>query len=427
MCRGYIGIYNVLFNQFNPHCITSFVGDELEESDVDEVMERKRFPQQRFSPVNPARARSLTPEKGRYFSPIPVSRCWTPDVIRHNANFIQSSTSTFPQYRPNDIAAVMQQRKQATNISGNQESLSLQSGPKSAFTTIESIMKVNSTREEVEANTAVSKDSSSDENRASKTTHTSSFQGNMVNLSVQRSAPNFISIPTSNPTTTRQHNPILPGSSLLHTTTGRPLLAVPRMPESDKTTLANVQYGSIPHLVYSSCGNAGRDGCSFPGQGLTYHQSPSGSYVSPMVALPYPGGPLQDKMITAISPLSSQIPTSSVLRPSSNVVSHGGYPLVSTLFSPVVNIHLPQQGGAGMYALPDGSGLDQGGKGIIKNQTNEKDGTDKKHDGVQNQSSQTLAVSSGFATRQDNKCPGEKEGKTTKNILKKYVPDGMEQ
>ena len=395
-------------------------------------MERKHFPQQRFSPVNPARARSLTPEKGRYFSPIPVSRCWTPDVIRHNANFIQSSTSTFPQYRPNHIAALMQQRKQATNISGNKERSSLQSSPKSAFTTIESIMKVNSTREEVEANTAVSKDSSSDENRASETTHTSSFQGNMVNLSVQqRSIPNFISIPTSNPATTRQHNPILPGSSMLHTITGRPLLAVPRMPESDKTTSANVQYGSIPQLVYSSCANVGRDGCSFPGQGLTYHQSPSGSYVSPMVALPYPGGPLQDKVITAISPLSSQISTNSVLRPSSNVVSHGGYPLVSTLFSPVVNIHLPQQGGAGMYALPDGSGFDQSEKGIIKNQTNEKDGTEmipgKKHDGVQNQSSQTLAVSSGFATRQNNKCPGEKEGTTTKNILKKYVADGMEQ
>lgn len=389
-------------------------------------MERKRFPQQRFSS---ARARSLTPEKGRYFSPIPVSRCWTPDIIRHNVNFLQSSTSSFPQYRPNDIPALMQQRKQATNISGNKESLP---GPQSAFTTIES-KKMNSTREEGEANAAVSKPrkgSSSDDNRASKTTPTSSFQGNTVNLSVpSRSTPNFISIPTTNPATTRQHNPNLSGSSLLHTITGRPLLAVPRMPESDKTTLASVQYGSIPQLVYSSCGNVGRDGCSFPGQGLMYHQAPPGSYVPPMVALPYPGGPLQDKV--SINPLSAQIPTSPLLHPSSNIIGHGGYPLVSTLFSPVVNIHLPQQAGAGIYALPEGAGFDQGGKGLIKNQTNEKDAIEmiagKKHDGVQKQSSQTLGVSSGFPVRQDNKSPGEKEGKTTKNILKKYVPDGMEQ
>lgn len=415
-------------------CKENVTGDELDESDVDEMMESKCFPQQRFSPINPARSKSLTPEKSRYFSPITVSRPWTPDIGKRNATFLRTSTSNFSKYGSNDATALMQQRKRATNTFETNEKpvLSFQSGSKSAFKSIES-KKVNSIGQESETNVVSSKkelkDCASDENGPTTTTLTSSYKGNMMNLSLpSRSTPNAISIPASNAVVSVcqsfQSKPNLAASSMLHTTAGRPLLAVSKIPDSDKTTLTNVQYGSIPHLVYSSSAdNIAIDGCSFSGEALTYHQGSTGSYVPPMMALAYSGRPLQDKLISPIGALSAQIPArpAALRRPAcGNMIGHGSYPLVNALFSPVVNIHVQQQQQGGFYGLPDSFGFDV--KGIITNQRNkEPDGTEKnpakKHDGG----------FSGSASLRDIKSPGEKEGKITKNILKKYVPDGMEQ
>lgn len=398
-------------------------------------MENKRFPQQRFSPVNPARARSLTPERSRYFSPIPISRPMTPDFNGRHSKFVQSSTGTFPKCRTNDMISPMQQRKYTTGFCGTKEKpvLPFHSGQKSAFISVES-KKANSIVEDNKTNLAVEKKKeckhpSLDENGAGSTTSTASYCGNLSTFSLP-------SLTTSNTLSTRPSDATVSDQSKLRQ--DKPSL--PTMSDSDKTALMNVPYGSFPQLVYSSCGNVARHGSSFSGQGLAYQQVPS-SYVSPMVALAYPGlrnGPplLQDKLVSHIRPhtLPAQIPTgpAALLRPSSNVLGHGGHPLVNAVFSPVVNIHVQPQD-SGLHTLPpDVAFLKQDEKDQIKHHKS-KDAKDantiKKHEGLQKQPLQITATLLGSAAQapQDTTGSSEKEGRSTKNILKKYVADGMEQ
>lgn len=65
-------------------------------------------------------------------------------------------------------------------------------------------------------------------------------------------------------------------------------------------------------------------------------------------------------------------------------------------------------------------------KAVNTNQYQGADTTFNSED-VYKQQSQSSATLPGTPARKDSKAPAEKEGRATKNILKKFVADGMEQ
>jgi hypothetical protein len=203
---------------------------------------------------------------------------------------------------------------------------------------------------------------------------------------------------------------------------------VAEMSNSDKLPMADAQFArSIPQFVYTSDNNVRIDGASFTSQALPYHhQIPPGSYLSPFVAFPYPGLHLQDKVMSpfGVHALPSQLPGSptALLRPN---------PVVNTLISPVLNIQVQSSASSG-HAAPPANGVQNRSEKLLTTSVtgSHYQGADTtiKSDGVKKQHSQSPAMlSETSTTRKDNKIPAQKEGKATKNILKKYVADGMEQ
>ena len=386
------------------------------ESDADEeIMENKRFPQQRFSPINPVRARSATPKRGRYFSPIPVSRPWTPDLKTHHRSLFHATTDALAKYRG---SSTPQQREYSPALAGTKtksQSL-LQTGRTSAFTSIESNRTVAT-----EENSSLS--SSAENNVVKSLPQISSSEGLLSASLAQRSASWSLPARTAFQTKPSQMTAHHPSSTSTSSHLNR---AVVEMSSLDKSPMADAQYGrSIPQLVYNSDGSVRIDGGAFTSQALQYHQIPPPSYIHPFVAFPYAGLHLQDKVMSpfGVQALPAQLPASQTALLRSN-------PVVNTLISPVLNIQVQSSITSGHSTPPNGvqyrpekllTTAVTGGK------CSDAD-TPIKSDDVKKQLSQSPALLSETATtRKDSKTFAQKDGKTTKNILKKFVPDGMEQ
>ncbi len=405
-----------------------FIGDELSDAD-DEIMENKRFPQQRFSPINPVRARSVTPKRGRYFSPIPVTRPWTPDFKIHHRSLLQSSTDALAKYRSSSTSL---QREYSPALSGSktQSPSMLQSGAKSAFTSIESNRTVPTGEDSKLPSGNAERDltfSSAEDNNVGKSFPKPSNSDGLLSATLAQ-PPASWSMPSTLGMTAFQTNPpqIIkhhPTSSSAAAYSNR---TVADMSSLEKSTMADAQYGRIiPPFVYTSDGSVRINGGSFNGQALPYHQIPPSSYISPFVALSYPGLHIQDKVMSPFSPhtLPTQLPGSptGLLRPN---------PLVNALISPVLNIQVQSSIAAGHSAPPTSSVQNLGEKLATKGKTNSNyQGADTtvKSDEVNKRQSPSSAILPETSTRKDSKTPAQKEGKATKNILKKFVADGMEQ
>ena len=378
------------------------LGDELGDSDVDEIIANKRFPQQRFSPINPVRARSETPKRGRYFSPIPVSRPWTPDYKVHRSSFLpQSSTDSLTKYR--GPSTLHQTKTKSPSF--------LQSGPKSAFTSIESKRTVASreddrlTPSEAEKEHAPSPSGESNNTLKSmpKTNSNEDLLSSPFSSSSRPTTPGKASFQPNSPHVI-SHNP--PGvvsatSAYLNRTIGE-------KSNLNKSPIAEVPYGrSLPQFVYSTS------------QALPY-QMPPGSFVSPFLAFPYAGMHIQDKVLSPLGPHTTSThqalgsPTA-VFRP--NLVGHGGHPLVNTILPSLVNppVHSP---------APQATGTQKHGEKLPASAV-----TGSKYPGLDtadksDEMSKLLSNTTTPGTRKDSKACGTK---APKNILKKHVADGMEQ
>lgn len=382
-----------------------FTGDELGESDTDEIIENKRFPQQRFSPVNPVRARSVTPKRGRYFSPIPVSRPLTPDFRTHRRSLPQFSTDALGKYKS---SSTLQQRDYSLVLAATKTKSPsvLQSGPKSAFTSIESkrtamtggnaekdirSLPISSNNESLSASIAQSLTPWS----RSLTPVTTTFQSKLP----------------------QTHDP----SDMSSTSTEYSNRIIPEVSSVDKSPLAETQCGrNIPRFV---CTSDGMSVGSFTGQTLSYPQISSSPYVPPFVAFSYPGLHIQDKVMSSLGPraLPSQLPGSpaALLRP--NVVSHPGNPFMNALLSSVF-MQSPITSG---HSLPQATFVQNfdADKSPVDNSKYQGTDTTAKSDEV----SQGSGMLAGISTRKERE-PGENVLKgSAKKILKKFVPDGMEQ
>ncbi|XP_028401750.1 protein capicua homolog [Dendronephthya gigantea] len=408
-------------------------GEELGESDVDELMENKRFPQQRFSPINPIRARSATPKVGRYFSPIPVSRPWTPDCKSHQRSLVHPSTDIPAKYRGGSTS---QHNNYSLSLPGTKTKSpsTLHSGLKSAFTSIES-KKAVASREEGKL---LSKSAENDTLPSSgNSTGIRSVPLSSSNEGLLRCTPGQPLTALSRPSTPGKTvfqpklGQIDPSASASMASTSKDFLNNRTVAEmSDKSPVADsTQYGRSVPRFYSSDGSIPLNTSSFNGQSLVYSHVPTGSFMSPFV---YAGLHFQEGVMSQMAPLAlpAQVPGSptTLLRPN---VNHIGHPFGNTLISPVLNIQLQSSITPG-YNAPQTSSAQNREKLPIKVATNSRyQGveTTVKPDKINQQKSQGLSsgILSEPSSRKDMKLPSEKEGKASKNILKKFIPDGMEQ
>ena len=374
-------------------------GDELGESDGDE-MENKRFPQQRFSPVHPVRARSVTPKRGQYFSPIPVSRSLTPDFKTHRKSLPRFSTDTLAKYRSSSAL----QQTDYSLVTKTKSPPVLQSGPKSAFTSFES------------KRTATEKDIRS----LTKSSNNESVPASLSQSLAPWSRP-LTPVKTAFPSkpSAQTHNT----ADMASSSTEYANRIIPDVSSTDKPSISNTQCGrSMPRFVYTS---DAMNVNSFTAQTSSYPQISAGSYVPPFVSFSYPGLHIQDKMMPPLQlsprPLSSQLTgnPAALLRP--NV--HPAHSFVNTLLSPVFNIQMQSPITAGHSSTQanvvqnfdvEQSRVD-GSKHVVSD-------TMMKSDKQQPQGSMMLPGTSIRKERElgENKAPA-------KNILKKFVPDGMEQ
>lgn len=412
------------------------------ESDVDELMENKRFPQQRFSPINPIRARSATPKVVRYFSPIPVSRPWTPDFKNHQRSLVHSSTDILAKYRGSSASHDMDYSPSLSGTMPGTKTKSpstLHSGVKSAFTSIESKKAVVSKEEGKLLCKNAENDilSSGGNNTGIKSVPISSKNEGLLPCTPGQPLTALSRPSTPGKTVYQQKlGQILPSASANMASSSTDYLnnrTVAEMSNLNKSPVADgTQYGrNIPRFVYSSDGSIPLNTSSFNGQSLVYSQVPTGSFMSPFV---YAGQIPTGSFMSPMAPLAlpAQVPgnPTTLLRP--NVVNHIGHPFGNALISPVLNIQVQSSITPGYNALQTSNVQNHGEKLPIKVVT------DSKYQGVETTvmsdktnrpKSQSLGsgILSETSSRKDVKPPSEKEGKATKNILKKYIPDGMEQ
>ena len=220
----------------------------------------------------------------------------------HRAPLPQSSTDALLKFRG---FSTLERKEDTSNLRGTttQSPSMLQSSPKSAFTSIESKKTMSPMEEGTLPSSNVEKDQAlflSGNNNVVKPVPNSSMS-NEVLLSgpFASSIPTWCNLPTPGKATfqpkTSQTVPI-PSPSTTPTST-RTVGETTNL--QDRSPLVDTQYGrSLPRFVYTPGGNVPIERSSFPGHGLAYHQIPTGSFISPLFALSYPGLHIQDKAMS---------------------------------------------------------------------------------------------------------------------------------
>ena len=309
----------------------------------------------------------------------------TPDLRTHRRSLPQFSTDALA-YRG---SSTLQQRDYSQVLAApkTKSPSVLQSGLKSAFTSIES-------KRTVVADGQAEKDIRSLPKSSSNESLSASLPQSLAPWS-RPLTPVKTAFQSKSPQT---HDP----ADLSSTNTEYSNRINPEMSSVDKSPIAETQCGrNIPRFVFTSDGVG-----SFTAQTLSYPQISSGPYVPPFVAFSYPGLHIQDKVMSSLGPraLPSQLPGSpaALLRP--NVVSHPGNPFVNALLSPVL-MQSPITSG---HSLPQAT--------IVQNFDADKSPVDNsKHQ------------ASGTTPKSDEVSQGSVLKVPAKKILKKFVPDGMEQ
>lgn len=382
---------------------------------MDETMGNKRFPQQRFSPINPVRARSETPKSGRYFSPIPVTRPWTPDCNLRSKSLVQPAVEELAVRRSSS-----QTRDYPLSFTGAKCPSMLQSGPTSAFRSLETCRTVSSgdAGKLLSATEEKCQGRSANQNNHGLRTLASFSQSEGLLCSHKALPSGPVSVKTAFQTKPPQtvHHSIAGVMSLNNAYSNR---TVSDLSALDRSAMSEIQCEqNSQQLMCTSNGNL------FASQALSYRQLPPGSYVPPFVAF-YPGLHFQDKVMSPLGPpiLPNHVQSSSTALLRQNLMSH---PLVNTLISPVLNIQV-QPTIAANHSVPQANNVEKLPTKPVSDSTYPSTDPTVTSENANKQKFQEAAILPEQLAPKNIKVAVEKEGKTPKNILKKFRADGMEQ
>lgn len=361
------------------------LGDELAESDIDEVVEGKRFPQQRVSCVTPIRARSVTPNRESYFSPVPISRPWTPDYKSSRNIFVESRRDALEKFR-NSLTT-------ETLATARSESC------KRDFFDVETNVKIASDKDldKIPANK-----SSRDNLSFMKCTVDNQSLCN-VSSTYQLSSSSSMLSPVQNPSHIKSTSYLKKHSSEIKT-----------------AAIANVT--SAPRFVFSLPDVVDK---AFVGRGISYQHVLTGPVPYSFTALPFQALHSHDKFVP---PLVSNVLPSNIPHSPLSPIQLSNHHVHSHMYSGI-SPHMSFQLHSSIAAsqvLPqhDGSKYIDENKVATITANNYEEGRERAERDPTTKKQPDDATS---AKNPRNQITNDKDEKVVKNILKKFVPDGMEQ